>query len=65
MNIKTIDGYQGGEKDYIIISTVRSNSENNPGFCIEQNRVNVALSRAKKGLIIFGNPATLMEGNSF
>lgn len=44
------------------MSTVRSNPEKNPGFCIELNRVNVALTRAKKGLIVFGNPDTLTQG---
>lgn len=56
LTIKTIDGYQGGEKDYILISTVRSNSDKNPGFCTELNRINVSLTRAKKGLIVFGDP---------
>lgn len=47
------------------MSTVRSNPENNPGFCIELNRVNVALTRAKRGLIVFGNPGTLTQGKPF
>ena len=44
------------------MSTVRSNDEYNPGFCTEANRVNVALTRAKKGLIVFGDPETLAQG---
>ncbi len=64
LTIKTIDGYQGGEKDYILISTVRSNEDKNPGFCAELNRVNVSLTRAKKGMIVFGDPETLSQGKS-
>ena len=56
LTIKTIDGYQGGEKDYILISTVRFNSDKNPGFCTELNRINVSLTIAKKGLIVIGDP---------
>lgn len=60
LTIKTCDGYQGGEKDYIIVSTVRCNSQGKIGFCKEENRVNVTITRAKKGLILIGNAYTLM-----
>ena len=43
------------EKDYIIISTVRSNVEGNIGFLASKKRLNVALTRPKKGIIIIGN----------
>jgi superfamily I DNA and/or RNA helicase len=62
LTIKSIDGYQGGEKEYIFVSTVRCNKAKNPGFCNLLNRINVALTRAKKGLIVFGNPDTLTQG---
>jgi len=60
--VKTCDGYQGGEKDYIIVSCVRSNLDGKIGFCGERNRINVTLTRAKKGLVIIGNTHTLSEG---
>lgn len=50
-----VDNYQGEENDIIIISFVRSNAEGVIGFLKESNRVNVALSRAKKGLYAIGN----------
>lgn len=59
LTIKTCDGYQGGEKDYIFISCVRSNQEGRIGFCGERNRVNVSLTRARKGMLIVGNFQTL------
>ena len=55
LKISSIDGFQGMEKDYIIISTVRSNDLGMLGFAKNQKRVNVALTRARKGLILVGN----------
>ncbi|GAB6018951.1 NFX1-type zinc finger-containing protein 1 [Chamberlinius hualienensis] len=51
----SIDGYQGEENDIILLSLVRSNSKGNVGFLKVENRVCVALSRAKKGLYCVGN----------
>lgn len=50
-----VDNYQGEENDIILLSFVRSNDEANIGFLKTSNRVNVALSRAKKGLYCIGN----------
>lgn len=61
LKIDTIDGFQGMEMDYIIISTVRANSDGNLGFLKSEKRLNVSLTRAKKGLIIVGEPKCLAK----
>lgn len=60
-NVKTIDSYQGSEKEVIIFSCVRSNSNNSLGFLTDHRRMNVALTRAKYGMVIIGNAQTLMS----
>ena len=59
LKIDTVDGFQGMEMDYIIISTVRSNIYGILGFLRSDQRLNVALTRARKGLIIIGNSKCL------
>ncbi|KAJ0719210.1 putative TPR and ankyrin repeat-containing protein [Helianthus annuus] len=59
VKVKTIDGFQGGEEDIIILSTVRSNSHGNVGFLSSPQRTNVALTRARHCLWILGNERTL------
>ena len=61
MDIKctTIDSMQGGEKDLIILSTVRSNPGGRIGFLDDYRRFNVALTRPRKSLIVIGNSDTL------
>ncbi|PSN72156.1 P-loop containing nucleoside triphosphate hydrolase protein [Corynespora cassiicola Philippines] len=54
-NVVTVDSYQGEENDIVLLSLVRSNQRHNIGFLSVDNRVCVALSRAKRGLYIFGN----------
>lgn len=53
--VKTVDDYQGEENDYVILSLVRSNQEGKIGFVADENRICVAISRARLGLFIFGN----------
>ena len=59
ISIKTIDGFQGQEKDIIYISLVRSNDAKEIGFLSDIRRMNVALTRAKKKLVLIGDSATL------
>lgn len=58
-NAQTIDSFQGQEKDLIIVSLVRSNENGTIGFLKDYRRMNVALTRAKKKLIIIGDSATV------
>eukprot|EP01083_Nonionella_stella_P194178 716278_1 len=58
---RVVDKFQGEENEIIILSLVRSNESGNVGFLKLENRVVVALSRAKKGLFVFGNITMLSE----
>ncbi|KAK9275807.1 hypothetical protein L1049_023077 [Liquidambar formosana] len=64
VKVKSVDGFQGGEEDIIIISTVRSNRGGNIGFISNSRRTNVALTRARHCLWILGNAWTLANSES-
>jgi len=65
VKIASVDEFQGKEKDYILISCVRSNEELGVGFLHEINRINVAITRAKLGMVICGNKNTLQKNESW
>nr|XP_027099745.1 probable helicase MAGATAMA 3 isoform X1 [Coffea arabica]XP_027100131.1 probable helicase MAGATAMA 3 isoform X1 [Coffea arabica] len=64
VNVRSVDGFQGGEEDVIIISTVRCNGGGSVGFLSNHQRTNVALTRARHCLWILGNSATLVNSHS-
>ena len=57
--VSTIDGFQGQERDIIYISLVRSNPKSEIGFLIDYRRMNVAMTRARKLLVVIGDSATI------
>ncbi len=59
ISVNTVDGFQGQERDVIVISLVRANDEGQIGFLNDLRRMNVAITRARMKLIILGNAATL------
>ncbi|KAF7018212.1 unnamed protein product [Triticum aestivum] len=64
VRVKSIDGFQGEEDDIIILSTVRSNGRGVVGFLADNQRTNVALTRAKHCLWIVGNAHTLYKSGT-
>ncbi|XP_051219250.1 helicase SEN1 [Lolium perenne] len=64
VKVNSVDGFQGGEEDIIILSTVRSNSDGVVGFLSNRQRTNVSLTRARHCLWILGNAATLSRSGS-
>ena len=59
VSVNTVDGFQGQERDVILISLVRSNEEGQIGFLRDLRRMNVAITRARMKLIILGNARTM------
>lgn len=65
LEIGTVDGMQGREKDAVIISLVRSNDKREVGFLKDKRRLNVAMTRAKRHLCVVGDSSTVQHGSPF
>lgn len=61
ISVNTIDSFQGQERDIVYISMTRSNTENKIGFLSDTRRMNVAMTRARKKLVVIGDSATLSQ----
>src|SRR5262249_60921081 len=59
LEIDSIDAFQGREKEAVVLSLVRSNQEGEVGFLADVRRMNVALTRARRKLLLVGDSATL------
>ncbi|MBC7400677.1 MAG: AAA family ATPase [Mucilaginibacter sp.] len=59
IEVNTVDGFQGQERDVVYISLTRSNSDSTIGFLSDYRRINVAMTRAKLKLVLVGDSATL------
>ena len=62
LQISTVDAFQGHERGFILFSCVRSNPDNKVGFLSDRRRLNVALTRAKYGLVVIGDKEVLRRG---
>ena len=59
IEIDSVDGFQGREKEAVLVSLVRSNRDGDVGFLADTRRMNVALTRARRKLIVIGDSATI------
>jgi predicted DNA helicase len=65
VEVDTVDGFQGREKEIVLVSLVRSNDEGRIGFLDEPRRFNVALTRARRKAVIIGDVSTVTAGDVF
>ena len=65
ITVGTVDGFQGRERDVVYVSLVRSNSKGEIGFLADYRRMNVALTRARKQLVVIGDSATVGNDEFF
>ena len=64
LEVNTVDGFQGREKEAIIISAVRSNAKHEVGFLADKRRMNVAVTRARRQCVLVCDSETL-QGDAF
>ncbi|KAK0389585.1 hypothetical protein NLU13_3160 [Sarocladium strictum] len=65
LELGSVDGFQGREKEAVIVSLVRSNTEGEVGFLGEKRRLNVAMTRPKRSLTVIGDSETVKRGSHF
>ncbi|KAI1390223.1 DNA helicase [Hypoxylon trugodes] len=65
IELGSVDGFQGREKEAVILSLVRSNTEGEVGFLSEKRRLNVAMTRPKRSLVVIGDAETVRRGSKF
>jgi DNA polymerase alpha-associated DNA helicase A len=65
IELGSVDGFQGREKEVVVVSLVRSNPRHEVGFLGEKRRLNVAMTRPKRQLCVIGDAETLAKGSSF
>ena len=65
LEVRSVDGYQGREKEVIVFCTVRSNPKGEIGFLADRRRLNVAITRARRGLVMVGHPQTLRRDGTW
>jgi len=65
IELGTVDGFQGREKEAVIFSLVRSNNDKEVGFLAEKRRLNVAMTRPRRQLVVIGDSETISTGGKF